>query len=307
MKVLLLGATGVAGRSSLPRLIEAGHTVTAQARSDAAAKRLAGTGATVAPFDTSDPEALRAALSGQDAVVDHRVQIPPSARAALPGAWRTFRYLRDQATAQLVEAMIEVGVTRLVRDVVSFVYADGGDGWLDEDSPVAASGPMAANLTCEGHVARLTSAGGTGVILRCGLFYGPGDRMSAETVRLARRGFAMVLGPKDAWHSALHTADVGPAVTTALEAPAGVYNLVDDEPLRRGDLVALLASCAGRSRLRRPPDVAVPLAGAAGRVQARSQRVSAARFHDLTGWRPMVPSRRAGWATAFQEITQRAR
>lgn len=234
-------------------------------------------------------------------MVDHRVQIPPSARAALPGAWRTFRYLRDQATAQLVEAMIEVEVSRLVRDVVSFVYADGGDRWLDEDSLVAASGPMAANLACEGLVARLTSAGGAGVILRCGLFYGPDDRMSAETVRLARRGFATVLGPEEAWHSALHTADVGPAVTAALEVPGGVYNLVDDEPFRRGDLVALLASCAGRSQLRRPPRVAVPLAGAAGPVQARSQRVNAACFHDLTGWRPTVPSRRTGWPAAFTQ------
>lgn len=131
--------------------------------------------------------------------------------------------------------------------------------------------------------------------------------MSTETIRLARRGLAMVLGPGFAWHSALHTADVGPAVTAALKAPAGVYNVVDDEPLRRDDLTALLASCALRSRLRRPPGLAVPLAGAAGQVQARSQRVSAARFHDLTGWRPTVPSRRAGWPEAFQAVTQQAR
>ncbi len=302
MNILLLGGTGVAGRSTLPRLLEAGHTVTAHARSDAAARHLTDTGATVARFDTGDPAALRTALVGKDALVDHRVQIPPSSRAALPGAWRAFRYLRDEATTQLVDAMIEGGVQRLVRDVVTFVYADGGDDWLDEDAPVTASGPMAANLAAERHVARLSAAGGAGVALRCGLFYGPDDRMSTETIRLARRpGLGVILGSDTGWHSALHTDDAGTAMAAALDAPAGVYNVVDDEPLRRGELAALLASCAGRQHLRRPPGWIAPLSGAAGRAQARSHRVSAARFHDLTGWQPAVPTRRVGWPRAFED------
>lgn len=245
---------------------------------------------------------MREALRGQDVVIDHRVSIPPTFRAALPGAWRTFRYLRDEATAQLVDAMLDVGVERLIRDLVTFVYADAGEHWIDEDAPVAASGAMAANLVAERHIERLATAGGASVVLRCGMFYGPDDAMSVETVRLARRGAALFVGPGSSWHSALRTDDVGPAVTAALSAPSGVYNVVDDEPLRRADLLGLLASSAKRSRLRRPAGFIVPLASAAARVQARSQRVSTARFHEVTGWHPTVPSRRHGWPAAFERI-----
>jgi hypothetical protein len=58
--------------------------------------------------------------------------------------------------------MFDVGVERLIRDLVTFVYADAGEHWIDEDAPVAASGPMAANLVAERHIERLTTAGGGG-------------------------------------------------------------------------------------------------------------------------------------------------
>lgn len=302
MNVLIFGGTGVAGRATVPVLLAHGHHVTAHARSPAAAAKLRAAGAAVARFDAEDPGALRSALAGFDAVVDHRVALPTTAAGVMPGAWGPFRHLRDPALARLVDAMVETGVPRLVRDLVTFVYDDGGDGWLDEESVVSATGPMAANLAAERHVNRLTAAGGTGVVLRCGLFYGPDDRMSRETISLARRGIALVVGRDAGWHSALHTADVGTAVLAALAVPAGTYNVVDDEPMRRSDLAALLASCAGARRVRRPPEWMVPLAGAAARVQARSQRVSAQRFRAVTDWAPSVPSRRTGWPAAFMLV-----
>lgn len=93
----------------------------------------------------------------------------------------------------------------------------------------------------------------------------------------------------------MHTDDVGPAVVAALTAPAGVYNVVDDEPLRRAEWIALLAESVGRTRLRQPPAIATAVGGPPLRSLARSHRVSAARFREVTGWRPTVPSRRVGW------------
>jgi nucleoside-diphosphate-sugar epimerase len=302
MNILLLGGTGTAGRSTLPVLLAAGHTVSVHVRSDLAAARLQPLGVSAIRFDAEDPEALVSVLRGQDAVIDHRVSLPPTSRSILPGAWRSFQHLRDPALSLLVDAMIHAGVPRLVRDLVTFVYEDGGDAWLDEASPVSASGPMAANLLAEAHVSRLTAAGGQGVVLRCGLFYGPDDRMSVETMRLARRGAALLLGADAAWHSALYTGDVGTAVLAALRVAPGVYNVVDDEPLRRCELAALLAQSAGRRRIHRPPGLMVPLAGAAARVQARSHRISSQRFREATGWRPRVPTRREGWPAAFAAV-----
>ena len=244
--------------------------------------------------DLTDPAALRSLVRGHDAVIDHRVALPATSRAALPWAWKDYVHLRDRATSELVDAMLAEGVGRLVRDLVSLVYADGADAWLDESSPVEAGGPLAANLAAEAHLARLEH----GVVLRCGQFYGEHDAMSKETVRLARRGLSMVVGSPVAWHSALHTDDVGPAVVASLAVPGGVYNVADDEPLHRSDLWSLLAQCAGRERLRHPP-AWLFATSAAARSQLRSQRVSTEKFRELTGWRPRVGSRLQGWPAVF--------
>lgn len=298
-KVFVLGGTGTAGRSTLPVLVKSGYEVTAHARSHQKGETLRAAGANPAVFDNTDTARLRDALSGHEAVIDLRVAIPPYNRAAMPGAWREYVRVRDSYVGLLVESMLQAGIPRLVHDTVTFVYQDGGERWLDEASPVSAQGVLTANLACEAHVARITSAGGNGVALRFGLFYGPDNVMSRGAVQLARRGFATVIGRPEGWQSAIHTDDIGSAVVAALDLPSGVYNVVDEDPIRRRDLLELLASSAGRRKLRHPPQWLARIGPAPIRTLARSQRVSAARFRELTGWRPTVPSQRVGWPQAF--------
>ena len=301
MKVKVLGATGTAGRAAIPVLVAAGHDVFGHARTDSAAAAVAVLGDTPVRADTDDPDELRAMLTGADAVVDLRVAIPPATRAALPLAWREYARLRDTGTGLVVDAALRAGVQRVIHDTVTMVYADGGDAQLDEDSPVDATGALVANLAAERHLARLSAAGGTGVALRFAQFYGPDDRFSRELMSAARRGRALLAGRPEGWTSALHTDDVGQAVLVALTAPAGFYNVVDDEPLRRRDVLDLLAQSAART-VRPFPAWTSSLASAPVRALARSQRVSAARFRAL-GWRPSVPSRRQGWPEAFAAFT----
>jgi nucleoside-diphosphate-sugar epimerase len=305
MKVTVLGATGTAGRSALPILTAAGHEVHAHARTDAGAEMVTSLGATAARGDTDAPAVLRDLITGSDAVIDLRVAIPQASRAPLPWAWREYTRLRGIAAGTLVDAALAAGVPRLVHDTVTMVYADGGDALLDEDSRVLASGALQANLLAERHLARLTASGGVGVALRFGAFYGPDDEFSRQLIGAARRGRGMVVGAPDAWTSAVHTDDVGPALLVALAAPPGVYNVVDDEPLRRRDLLALVAEAAGVPRVRPLPSWTVRAAAAPVRALARSQRVSAGRFRAL-GWHPTIPSRRQGWPRAFREAEERA-
>ena len=295
MDVLVVGATGVAGRSTLRALTAAGHRTWALARGDAKAELVRSLGATAISGDPQDDLTLRQWCEGKDAVVDLRVRIPGGARAALPWAWREYRRLRGPEAGRLASAARDAGVGVLVRDTVTMIYADGGEEVLTESAPVDAPGTLAANLAAERHVAGFTAAGGTGVVLRCGQFYGPDDVLSRDLLLRARRGQALVLGAPSAWHSAVHTDDVGTAVVAALTAPAGVYNVVDDEPLRRAEWIALLAESVGRASLRQPPALATVVGGPPLRSLARSHRVSAARFREVTGWRPSVPSRRVGW------------
>jgi nucleoside-diphosphate-sugar epimerase len=301
MKVAVLGATGTAGRAALPALAAAGHEVRAHARTDEGAAAVTLPGARAVRGDTDDVEVLRGLVAGADAVIDLRVAVPPASRAALPWAWRDYVRLRATGTGRLVEAARSADVPRLVHDTVTMVYADGGDRTLDEDDPVRAPGALQANLVAERHLARFTEAGGIGVALRFGGFYWPSDEFSRQLMAAARRGRGMIAGAPEAWTSAIHTDDAGSALLVALTAPAGVYNVVDDEPLRRGDLLGVLAVAAGVPTVRPLPTWAMRAAPAPVRALVRSQRVTAERFRRL-GWRPTVPSRRQGWPQAFRGV-----
>lgn len=302
MKVFVLGATGTAGRSTLPVLLAAGHDVYAHARSEAGRQWISTMQATPAVGDSSDPARLRTWLKGCDAVIDLRVSVPDAAHAPFPWAWREYARLRGRECGTVVDAALDTGVHRVVRDTVTMTYDDGGDTWLDESHPTRASGALAANLTAEHHLARFTAAGGSGVVIRFGGFYGPHDEFSKEVIAAALKGRSLVLGPAAGWTSATHTADLGSALAGALTAPAGVYNAVDDEPLTRRELHQLLASAAGRP-VHPYPAWTSRLASGPVRSLARSHRVSNAKLRTL-GWRPSVPSRRQGWLDAFERSTR---
>ena len=277
MKILVLGASGIAGRSLVPHLLAAGHDVAAQARTMARLRPPADAGATPVPADPTDPRVLRQLLRGRDAVYDLRVAIPPTTRAALPGAWRQYARLRGAGCGLVVDAALEAGMPRVIRDTVTMVYASGGDNWLDENHPARAHGSLAANLAAERHLARLSAAGGHGVAIRFGGFYGPGDNFSRDVIAAAMKGRALFTGPPDGWTSATHTTDVGTALAAALTVPAGIYNAVDDEPLTRRDLLDILAHAAGRPCAASPGTaLARQLAGALTvQVAPRLQRPSA--------------------------------
>jgi hypothetical protein len=158
---------------------------------------------------------------------------------------------------------------------------------------------LQSTLDAEGEVARLTAAGGRGIVLRLGSFYGPGSAVSEMMLVAARRGIAPLFGPDAAFQDMLWIDDAAAAVVAALEsgAPAGVSDVVDDEPLTRAELAAALASSVGRRRLWRPPSmIARALAGDAAAFLIASRRVSNRRFKEATGWRPSVPSARLGLA-----------
>jgi nucleoside-diphosphate-sugar epimerase len=98
---------------------------------------------------------------------------------------------------------------------------------------------------------------------------------------------------------AVGSSDAAAAVAAALHAPAGTFNVVDDEPLTKADYLAALASAAGRRMWLRGPGKAALLLGDRLAPLTRSLRVSNARFRTATGWEPRFPSARDGWrATA---------
>lgn len=137
------------------------------------------------------------------------------------------------------------------------------------------------------------------MVLRFGLFYGPGAAHSEQMFAQARWHVAMMLGPPEGFLSSIHLTDAAAAVIAALHVPAGTFNVTDDEPLTKRGYADALARAAGSPPWLRVPGRAALLAGDRLTSLTRSLRVSNARFRTTAGWAPRYPSAREGWiATA---------
>jgi nucleoside-diphosphate-sugar epimerase len=101
-----------------------------------------------------------------------------------------------------------------------------GDTPAVETDPLDPSAPGYAGVAAlEESVARMKR----GVVLRDGLFYGPGTWYAPDGL-MAERARAGTLRPASSWTSFVHIDDAAAAAVAALEWPAGIVNIVDDEP-----------------------------------------------------------------------------
>lgn len=301
MKVFVTGATGVLGRHTVQRLVAAGHEVHALARSDKNDELLRRLGATPVRADLFDRSALERAIPGSEAILHLATKIPPFADATKRESWDENNRIRTEGTRLLVDVALAAGVKSFIYPSIVFLYPDSGDRWIDADTPIDPVSGMRSAVDAEEEVARFTESsrqfGGRGVTLRMGSFYSPDAQSVVDTLEAARKGFALMIGPGDAYWSQIWVDDAAEAVFAALlRAPAGVYDVVDDEPLTRDELKQLIARAVGRKRLIAPPTLAVRIvAGKDAMFAARSQRVSNKKFKEATGWSPAVRNAREGW------------
>ncbi len=294
MKCFLTGATGVVGRPAVRALVDAGHEVRAVARDDVKADRLRAAGAEPVTVDVFDGTALVDAVAGCDAIVHLATNVPKLSRMGVPGAWKTHNRLRTETTAHLLEAARIHGIDTFVKESITFTYPDRGAEWIDESvAPDHSMKSLAPTLEGERLV---REAGGRGVVLRFGLFYGAECRSTDEALRLARLRGAPSAGAPDSYVSSILAEDAARAVVAALVAPAGTYNVVDDEPLTRREYADAFAAAFDLPHLHLTPGGALrAVAGSSARALTASQRVSNRRFREITGWRPTVASAREGW------------
>jgi len=301
VKIFVTGATGVLGRAAIPVLTRGGHEVRAMTHGSDDAARVSGSGVEAAQADLFDAGSLGAALAGCDALLHLASKIPAPPAARRRSAWEANDRIRREGTRNLVEAALASGVGVLVYPSVIFLYRDADDAWVEMGAPLDPPPILASDLDAEAEVARFAAAGGRGVVLRLGQLYGPDNPATAALLQAAREGTARVFGRAEAYQSSIHADDAAAAFRAALEGTlAGIYDLVDDEPLRRREVAAVLAQIVGRSELERPDphgegdDVLAEVLG-------RSLRVANRRLKAATNWAPTHPSLRAGLAAIAAE------
>jgi nucleoside-diphosphate-sugar epimerase len=284
--ISILGANGALARHLIPRLAAAGHRVRALVRRPEAAGVARGCGAEVHMADIFDLGSLRAAMTGSDIAINLATTLPgPSGR----GDFAANDRLRRDGTPIWVKACAEAGVARVVQQSIAMVNA-AGDQLADENTkhgeirePTAASA-IAAAIVMEDAV---RASALDWVILRGGLYYGPGTGFDDDWFARAVAGKLRLPGEGQDFVSLIHIADMAVAVQATIAAWPSRQTLIvaDDEPARWRDVFGYIASVTGG---------AAPASG--GRAGFPSFRVSNARARQLLGWAPTYSDYRAGLA-----------
>lgn len=302
MKVFVAGATGVVGRRLVPLLVGSGATVSAVARSNEKAAQLKKQGATPVRVDLFDPAAVNAAVAGHDAVINVATKIPSGLRILMPGAFNENIRIRTEASQNLALAAINTRARTFIQESFAPVYPDRGDEWIDESVPIEPASYVRSVLDAESAAAEFTKSGGSGIVLRFSMFYGPDSSITLDMVNAVRRGLSPSFGAADAYMSSIWIDDAASAVFAALSVPAGAYNVTDNIPIRKGEAFELLAKELGKKTPRILPRWVSGMMGSVAETLGRSQRISNAKFRQAANWVPKVPSLHEGWKLLVKEM-----
>jgi uncharacterized protein YbjT (DUF2867 family) len=132
MKVLVIGATGGSGRAATAELLRRGHTVTAFARNAGKLRHQAGVPGDLhgdlhtIDGDAADQHVVDTAVGGQDAVVVALGISENAVRVRLRGPAYTVPDIRSRGTHNVIAAMRQHGVHRLVVQSVFGIGATAG-------------------------------------------------------------------------------------------------------------------------------------------------------------------------------------
>lgn len=187
-----------------------------------------------------------------------------------------------------MRACRDAGVPRILQQSIAMIHAGGGDAWADETTfhPVGNEGVAAAAISAvRAMEASIEQSGLDWLILRGGLFYGPGTGFDDDWFARARA--AKLRLPEEGSHyvSLVHIADMAVATVAAIARwPSRKAVIVaDDHPAPWRDVLSFVCAVAGSS----PPH-------AGGRALMPSFRVTNRRARDLLGWAPFYADYRSG-------------
>ncbi len=308
MRIFLAGGTGVIGRALVPQLREAGHEVTAMTRYESRAEKLRGQGVEPVVCDAFDIDGVARAVAAArpEVVVNQLTDIPDALNPRkMAEQFETNDRLRTEGTRNLMEAAEAVGARRLISQSIAWAYTPSEGLWTEED-PLWAEAPepwgRSVGAVRALEEATLGSDSVEGVVLRYGLFYGPGTAFASDgsTAAMVRKRAFPVVGRGTAVYSYIHVDDAASATVAALDRGApGAYNVVDDDPAIMREWLPQYADALGARPPRRVPRFIARLAaGKFGLYMATQlQGATNTKAKRELGWQP----RWASWRQGFQE------
>ena len=216
MRIFVAGASGAVGRRLMPLLVGAGHEVTGMTRSADAARDLKAAGVTPAIADVYDADGLqRAVIAARPDVVMHQLTDLPRVfdETQLAAQYPRNARIRIEGTHNLLTAAKAAGARRFIVQSVAFAYAPGKEPHVEADPLNVADGPRVVTVRAAADMEQqVLNSGMEAVVLRYGLFYGPGTWTDTP----ARK-------------PSLHIDAAAQAALLAVIGRAGIFNIADDD------------------------------------------------------------------------------
>jgi len=256
-RILVAGASGVIGGPLIQQLVGHGHEVFGTTRDTARARRIEAAGGKPVVLDVFDESALAAVFERvrPEVVINELTAIPKKLDPRKIGRQlEATNRLRTRGNELLLAAAQRVGTRRYVAQSIAFAYAPCGSSPHVETDPLHTAAPqawravIAAVDTLEHAV---VTADCDSVVLRYGFLTGPGTAYAATghfASEVLRRRVPIV-GDGDGVFSFVHIEDA--ALATVLAATLdvhGIYNIVDDFPVRVGEWLPSYARSLGAKR-----------------------------------------------------------
>jgi len=286
VRIFVAGATGVVGRILLPRLIREGHQVIGITQSESKKSIIENPGAKALISDVFDREAIRSALNeSQPDVVIHQLTSLSS---------RNFSdntRIRIKGTQNLVDAARAVGVKRIIAQSISWAY-EPGDGPATEDVPLHEYAEEPRRTTIDGILAleKAVTEMPQHVILRYGMFYGPGTWYEHKGF-MAEQTLQRQVPATEGVTSFLHVEDAAEAALLALQWPSGPVNIVDDEPAKGLDWLPVYAQALG-----------APMPETLLNKNGWERGASNSKARREFGWKPLYPTWRTGFTDSLNQL-----
>jgi len=193
MRVFVAGATGVVGLPLVRFLVEAGHTVAGMTRSSSKTDLISDLGAQPVVCDVYDAQALSEAVVAfrPDAVIHELTDLPDDISQLRDASANNAR-IRREGTRNLLAAATDAGATRFIAQSVAWeLPGEGGAAKQELETSVLGAG---------------------GVVVRYGMFYGPGTYHEHDRPDSPR----------------VHVDEAARRTAALLDAPSGIVEVVED-------------------------------------------------------------------------------